>query len=160
MKFSRSHFPICFVNSKDTIRFVAASVGKEARKQVFSEVVRAWVDNIPETELGKHYTQALSQLQADDLAVLAAWHQSTEETHQRFIPTKDFLAQSFHSLGNRRRDALKVAADFCSDEAFDAGVADDQATERLLEHLCEKTAREVATTCLDLYIWDRVGSDN
>ena len=42
------------------------------------EVVRAWVDEIPEDELHVHYAKAVDDLDDDDLSMLAAWHASLE----------------------------------------------------------------------------------
>ena len=39
--------PLCFIEPQDAIRVIAESVGREARRQLLGEVVRAWVDEIP-----------------------------------------------------------------------------------------------------------------
>jgi hypothetical protein len=38
---------LCFVDPADAIRAIADSVGREARRQLLGEAVRAWVDEIP-----------------------------------------------------------------------------------------------------------------
>ena len=38
--------PLCFIEPQDAIRVVAESIGREARRQLVGEVVRAWVDEI------------------------------------------------------------------------------------------------------------------
>jgi len=38
--------PSCFIEPQEAIRVVAESVGREARRQLLGEVVRAWVDEI------------------------------------------------------------------------------------------------------------------
>ena len=43
--------PLCFIEPQEAIRVVAESVGREARRQLLGEVVRAWVDEIPDDEL-------------------------------------------------------------------------------------------------------------
>ena len=43
--------PLCFIEPQDAIRVIAESVGREARRQLLGELVRAWVDEIPEEEL-------------------------------------------------------------------------------------------------------------
>ena len=43
--------PLCFIEPQDAIRVIAESVGREARRQLLGELVRAWVDEIPEGEL-------------------------------------------------------------------------------------------------------------
>ena len=39
---------LCFIEPHDAIRVIADCVGREARRQLVGEVVRAWVDDIPE----------------------------------------------------------------------------------------------------------------
>ena len=82
------------------------------------EVVRAWVDDIPEQELSLHYAKAIADLDQDDLHLLAAWHASLEVGQP--IPNTDFLVGVFPSLGENRREALKIAAGFRGEEAFQA----------------------------------------
>ncbi len=90
--------------------------------------------------------------------MLAAWHASLE-VGQR-IANRDFLVTVFPSLGDNRREALKIAASFRGEEAFDAGVAEEQAMNTVLPLLSRDRAEELAGECLDLYLWDRLGSDN
>ena len=52
---------LCFVDPADAIRAIADSVGREARRQLLGEAVRAWVDEIPDEELQEHYAKALSE---------------------------------------------------------------------------------------------------
>ena len=66
----------------------------------------------------------------------------------------------FGSLGDNRREALKIAAGFRGEEAFDAGISEEQALETVLPHLSRETCSDLAQECLDLYLWDRLGSDN
>src|SRR5437016_12142334 len=73
--------PLCFVEPQDAIRVIAESVGREARRQLVGEVVRAWVDDIPDRELSVHYAKAVADLDEDDLHLLAAWHASPEVGH-------------------------------------------------------------------------------
>ena len=69
---------LCFVDPADAIRAIADSIGREARRQLLGEAVRAWVDEIPDDELEVHYAKALSELDEHDLSMLAAWHGSLE----------------------------------------------------------------------------------
>ena len=69
---------LCFIEPKDAIRVIAESVGREARRQILGELVRAWVDDIPEEELEVHYSKAVGDLDEHDLSMLAAWHASLE----------------------------------------------------------------------------------
>jgi hypothetical protein len=150
--------PLCFIEPKDAIRVIAESVGREARRQVLGELVRAWVDEIPEAELDSHYAKAVADLDEHDLSLLAAWHASLEVGHP--LPNKEFLVNVFPSLGDNRREALKIAAGFRGEEAFEAGVAEDQALETVLPWLSRDRAAELATECVQLYCWDRLGSEN
>jgi hypothetical protein len=150
--------PLCFIEPQDAIRVVAESIGREARRQLVGEVVRAWVDEIPERELERHYVQAVADLDEHDLSMLAAWHASLEVGTP--IANRDFLVNAFSSLGDNRREALKIAAGFRGEEAFDAGVAEEQALETVLPSLSRERATELAAECLELYLWDRLGCDN
>lgn len=150
--------PLCFIEPHDAIRVIAESVGREARRQLVSEVVRAWVDELPDQELVLHYAKAVADLDEDDLHMLAAWHASLEVGQP--VPNTDFLVGVFPSLGDNRREALKIAAGFRGEEAFQAGVAEEQALSTVLPHLSRERAIELAEECIELYQWDRLGSPN
>jgi hypothetical protein len=149
---------LCFIEPMDAIRVVSESVGREARRQLLGEVVRAWVDEIPDDELEVHYAKAVDDLDDEDLSMLAAWHASLEVGHP--IASKEFLLGAFPALGEHRREALKIAAGFRGDEAFDAGVSEEQALGTVLPWLSEQRALELAAEAVELYCWDRLGSDN
>lgn len=149
---------LCFIEPQDAIRVIAESVGREARRQLLGEVVRAWVDEIPEHELQGHYVKAVADLDEHDLSMLAAWHASLEVGHP--IANRDFLVSAFGQLGENRREALKIAAGFRGEEAFDSGVAEEHALETVLPFLSRERSMELAGDCLDLYLWDRLGCDN
>ena len=149
---------LCFIEPQDAIRVIAESVGREARRQLLGEVVRAWVDEIPETDLDAHYAKAVADLDEHDLSMLAAWHASMEVGQP--IANRDFLLNVFPNLGENRREALKIAAGFRGDEAFDAGVNEEQAMDTVLPRLSRDRASELAQECIELYLWDRLGSDN
>jgi len=100
----------------------------------------------------------VADLDEHDLSLLAAWHSSLEVGHA--IANKDFLVNVFPSLGDNRREALKIAAGFRGEEAFDAGVAEEQALDTVLPWLSRSRAGELAADCLQLYCWDRLGSEN
>jgi len=150
--------PLCFIEPEQAIRVVAESVGREARRQLLGELVRAWVDEIPEPELESHYVKAVEDLDEHDLSMLAAWHASLEVGHP--IANKEFLLGAFQGLGVHRREALKIAAGFRGEEAFDAGVAEEQALETVLPNLSRARSMELASECIGLYLWDRLGSEN
>ena len=150
--------PLCFIEPKDAIRVIAESVGREARRQLLGELVRAWVDEIPEQELESHYAKAIGDLDEHDLSLLAAWHASLEVGHP--VANKDFLLRAFPGLGDHRREALRIAAGFRGEEAFDSGVAEDQALETVLPWLGRERAGELANEVLQIYCWDRLGSEN
>lgn len=149
---------LCFIEPRETIRVVAESVGREARRQLLGAVVHAWVDEIPDDELEVHYAKAVDDLDHDDLSMLAAWHASLEVGQP--VANRDFLVGVFPSLGEHRREALKIAAGFRGDEAFDAGVAEEQAMETVLPRLSRARCEALAQECVELYLWDRLGSDN
>ncbi len=150
--------PLCFIEPQDAIRVIAESVGREARRQLLGELVRAWVDEIPDSELETHYVKAVADLDEDDLSMLAAWHASLEVG--RPVANREFLVNAFNSLGDNRREALKIAAGFRGEEAFDSGVAEDQALDTVLPHLSRERSLELAAECLDVYMWDRLGCEN
>ena len=137
---------------------VAEAVGREARRQLLGEIVRAWVDEIPEDELNGHYAKAVEVLDDDDLSMLAAWHASLEVGQP--IANKDFLLKAFGQLGEHRREALQIAAGFRGEEAFEAGVSEEQALDTVLPWLSEERTMELAAEAVELYCWDRLGSDN
>ena len=149
---------LCFIEPQDAIRVIADSLGREARRQLVGEVVRAWVDDIPEQELCVHYARAVADLDDEDLHMLAAWHASLEVGQP--IPNTDFLVGVFPRLGENRREALKIAAGFRGDEAFDAGVSEEQTLKTVLPHLSRERAIELVQECVELYVWDWVGGDN
>jgi hypothetical protein len=149
---------LCFIEPKNAIRVMAESVGREARRQLLGEVVRAWVDEIPEDDLTSHYAKAVADLDEDDLSMLAAWHASLEVGQP--IANREFLVNVFPSLGENRREALKIAAGFRGEDAFDAGVGEEQALETVLPWLSPKRSAELASECLELYCWDRLGCEN
>jgi hypothetical protein len=128
--------PLCFIEPQEAIRVVAESVGREARRQLLGEVVRAWVDEIPEDELQVHYAKAVDELDDDDLSILAAWHASLEVGQP--IANKEFLLGAFSRLG----------------------VSEEQALGTVLPWLSEERLRELAAEAVELYCWDRLGSDN
>ena len=150
--------PLCFIEPQDAIRVIAESVGREARRQLLGELVRAWVDEIPEAELASHYAKAVEDLDEHDLSMLAAWHASMEVGMP--VANKEFLVNVFSSLGDNRREALKIAAGFRGEDAFNAGVAEEQALESVLPWLSAARCEELAAECLELYCWDRLGSEN
>jgi hypothetical protein len=150
--------PLCFIEPQDAIRVIAESVGRDARRQLLGELVHAWVDEIPDEDLMAHYVKAVADLDEHDLSMLAAWHASLEVGHP--IANRDFLVNAFSSLGDNRREALKIAAGFRGEEAFDAGVAEEQALDTVLPFLSRHRSMQLAQECLDLYLWDRLGSEN
>jgi hypothetical protein len=149
---------LCFVDPADAIRAISDSIGREARRQLLGEAVRAWVDEIPESELELHYAKALSELDEHDLSMLAAWHGSMELGHA--LPNRDYLMGAFGSLGEERREALKLAAGFRGEEAVDSGLTEEDALELVLGMLSPPRLMELALEAVDLYVWDRAGSDN
>src|SRR3954462_13132899 len=150
--------PLCFIEPQDAIRGIAESVGRDALRQLLGELRRAWVDEIPEEELASHYAKAVADLDEHDLSMLAAWHASLEVGTP--IANRYFLVGAFAALGDNRREALRIAAALRGEDAFNAGVAEEQALEAVLPWLSRGRCEELVAECLELYCWDRLGSDN
>lgn len=150
--------PLCFIEPHDAIRVIIESVGREARRQLLGELIRAWVDDIPEEQLAAHYARAVKDLDENDLSMLAAWHASLEIGQP--IPSRDFLLRVFPTLGENRREALKLAAGFRGEEDFESGISEEQALNSVLPSLSRSRAEELVNESLELYVWDRIGSDN
>jgi hypothetical protein len=150
--------PLCFIEPQDAIRVIADSVGREARRQLVDEVFHAWIDDLPEQELSGHYTRALAELDQEDLHLLAAWHASLEVGQP--VPNTEFLAGVFASLGENRREALKIAVRFQGEAPSRQRLTEVQALETLLPRLSRARAVELANECIGLYAWDRLGAPN
>jgi hypothetical protein len=151
--------PLCFIEPRDAVRVIAESVGREARRQLLGELVRAWVDEIPDEELPAHYAKAVADLDEHDLSMLAAWHASMDVGQP--IANRDFLVGAYPALErDARREALKIAAGFRGEEAFNAGVGEEQAIDTVLPWLSPERCEELLAECLELYVWDRIGGDN
>ena len=149
---------LCFIDPADAVRAIADSIGREARRQLLGEAVRAWVDEIPDDELEAHYAKAISELDEHDISMLAAWHASMDVGTP--IPNRDYLMGAFPALGEHRREALKLAAGFRGEEAVDRGVTEERALETVLEWLSGPRLMALAVEAVELYVWDRAGSDN
>jgi len=150
--------PLCFIEPADAIRVIADSVGQVARRRLAAEVVAAWVDEIPEHELPVHYAKAVAALCEHDLHALAGWHAQLNVGPP--VANAEFLVGVFGTLGESRREALKLAAGFRGEQAFDAGVAEDRALEVVLPHLSRGRASELAHRCIEVYVRDFMGSRN
>jgi hypothetical protein len=149
---------LCFIEPLDTIRVIADSVGHSARRRIATEVVRAWVDEIPEQELPLHYAKAVAQLDEHDLNALAGWHATLDVGHP--LPNVDFLLGVFPTLGPSQREALKLAAGFRGEQAFEAGVAEERALAVVLPHLSPTRTALLAHRCVEIYVRDRLGGPN
>ena len=87
-------------------------------------------------------------------------YEGTSFMQLQTIANRDFLMNVFPTLGENRREALKIAAGFRGEEAFEAGVGEDQAFDTVLPWLSEARCIELAKECLELYCWDRLGVEN
>jgi hypothetical protein len=151
--------PLCFIEPEQAIRVVAESIGREARRQLLGEIVHAWVDEIPDDELDAHYAKAVGDLDEDDLSMLAAWHASLDVGQP--VANKEFLLKAFTCLGDNRREALKIAAGFRGDDAFATEETSfDAVIDTVVPWLSEARKVELAAEAVELYCWDRLGSDN
>jgi len=102
--------------------------------------------------------KAVADLDDEDRARLPAGHAPMEVGTR--VANKDFLVGAFGSLGDNRREALKIAAGLRGEDAFNAGFAEDQALDMVLPWLSPERAAELAIECLELYCWDRLGGEN
>src|SRR3954449_11312260 len=104
--------PLCFIEPQDAIRVIAESIGREARRQLVGELVRAWVDEIPDGELEHQYAKAIADLDEPPggepdhqcaraiaaldehaLSMPPAWHASLGVAQP--IANRDFLINAF-----------------------------------------------------------------
>jgi hypothetical protein len=149
---------LCFIEPAEAVRVIAESVGREARRALLSEVIQAWVDDIPEQELAHHYSRAVKELAHEDLSMLAAWHATLEVGAP--IASAEFLMGAFEGLGKHKREALKLAARFRGDEAFLAGVSEEETLDIVLPWLSAERLQELVDTAIEIYARDRLGADN
>ena len=150
---------LCFIEPQDAVRVVADSIGREARRQLVTEVVHAWVNSLPDSELPIHYAEAIRSLDENDLTVLAAWHASLEVGQP--VANRDFLIGAYTALDKtNRREALRIAASFRSEEAFENGASDEEMLDTVLPWLPPHQTMELAAEAMRIYVWDRIGSDN
>jgi hypothetical protein len=149
---------LCFIQPHEAIRVIAETVGREARRALLSQVIQAWVDDIPEEELAQHYAKAVTDLDHEDLSMLAAWHATLEVGTP--IASPEFLMGAFDGLGSRRRDALKLAARFRGDEAFLAGVGEEETLDIVLPWLSDARLERLVSAALEIYVRDRIGDSN
>jgi hypothetical protein len=148
---------LCFIEHAEAIRVIAESVGRGARRSLLAEVIQAWVDDIPEAELQGHYAKAVTDLDHEDLSMLAAWHATLEVGTP--VASREFLLGVFETLGHHKRDALKLAARFRGDEAFLAGVGEEETLEIVLPWLSDERLERLARSALEIYVRDRIGTD-
>src|SRR5919108_980997 len=146
-----------FIEPAEAVRVIAESIGREARRALLAEVIQAWVDDIPEEELANHYSRAVTELGHEDLSMLAAWHATLEVGPP--IASAEFLVGAFPGLGRHKRDALKLAARFRGDEAFIAGVGEEETLDIVLPWLTEPRLEGLMSAAVDIYIGDRLGTD-
>ena len=96
-----------------------------------------------------HYAKAVDELDDDDLSILAAWHASLEVGQP--IANKEFLLSAFSRLGDHRREALRIAAGFKGEDAFEAGVSEEQALTTVLPWLSQERLIQLAAETVKLY---------
>jgi hypothetical protein len=146
------------VDPARAIHAIACAVGRDARRELVDLVVTAWVDAIPEHELAGHYRKALSGLAPEDLRELAGWPGTRGVAVA--IPSREFLLGAFGSLGAARRDALRSAACLRGCAAFDAGVSERQVLDTVLPCLSRGQLTRLAREATELYLTDRLGTEN
>ena len=109
-------------------------------------------------ELEQHYARVVSEMDDGDLTMLAAWHASLDVGTP--IANRDFLVRAFGSLGELRRDALRIAASFSSEDDIASDIGTDEALLALLPVLSADRLTELADIALEIYVWDRLGTEN
>src|SRR5262245_513474 len=114
---------LCFMEPAEAIRVIAESIGREARRALLAAVIESWVDDIPEHELAQHYRKAVSDLDHEDLSMLAAWHATLEIGTP--VASAEFLVGAFDGLGEHKGEVLKLAARFRGAEAFPPGAGEE-----------------------------------
>ena len=137
---------LCFMEPAEAIRVIAESIGREARRALLAAVIESWVDDIPEHELAQHYAKAVSDLDHEDLSMLAAWHATLEVGTP--VASPEFLVGVFDGLGDHRRDVLKLAARFRGDEAFLAGVGEEETLDIVLPWLSDERLEQLCAKAL------------
>jgi hypothetical protein len=158
---SGAHRPtqtLCFIEPANAIRVIAESIGRDARRELVQLVVTAWVEMVPERELAAHYAKALAGLDDGHLQALAEWHEAA--TAAQPVASEEFLVGIFDTLGDRRREALALAAALRGADAFDAGVTETHVLRTVLPALAESSVHELAQRAVALYMRDRLGRRN
>src|SRR6185436_13228489 len=100
----------------------------------------------------------VGDLDHEDLSMLAAWHATLEVGTP--VASAEFLVGVFDALGQHKRDALKLAARFRGDDAFLAGIGEEEALEIVLPWLSDQRLESLCASAVDIYIQDRIGSEN
>ncbi|HUB75786.1 MAG TPA: hypothetical protein VL977_01955 [Solirubrobacteraceae bacterium] len=149
---------LCLVNPARTIRAIADSLGGETRRILVEEVVDAWVDAIPEPELAENYAKAIDGLSYEDLREVAGWPGSPGVAVA--VANREFLVAAFAGLGDGRRELLRRAATLRGLAAFDAGVSEVQLLDTVLPCLAPEQLAALVRRCTELYLEDRLGSEN
>jgi hypothetical protein len=140
------------------VQAIADSLGRDARRGLVELVVDAWVDTVPEHELGAHYAKALAGLAPDDLREIGGWPGTSGLAVA--LADREFLLAAFSALGERRRDTLRLAARLRGNAAFDAGISETQVLASVLPCLPTARLHALAHDCTELYLSDRLGGEN
>ena len=91
--------------------------------------------------------------------MLAAWHATLEVGTP--VASAEFLVGAFEGLGEHRREVLKLAARFRGDEAFLAGVGEEETLDIVLPVAVARSgSSSSARTALEIYVGDRIGGEN
>ena len=150
---------LCFIDPADAIRAIADSVGREARRQLLGEAVRAWVDEIPDDELEAHYARAIAELDEHDISMLAAWHASMDVGHP--VPNRDFLMGAFTVARRAPARGAEARGRFPRRGGGRPRASPRSGRSRRCSTGSRRRASmELAAEAVELYVWDRAGSDN
>ncbi len=149
---------LCTTDPARTVTAIADALGRDSRRELVELVVDAWVDVVPDGELAANYEKALAGLGPEDLRDVAGWAGSRGSTLA--VANVRFLVGAFSALGDGRRDALRLAARLRGSCAFDAGLSELQVLATVLPCLPAERLHALARDASDLYLTDRLGSDN
>ena len=149
---------LCFMEPAEAIRVFAESRGRGARRAPVWAGIECRGDDIHQHPLSQHYAKAVSDLDHEDLSMLAAWHATLEVGTP--VASAEFLVGVFEGLGEHKREVLKLAARFRGDEAFLAGVGEEEALDIVLPWLSSDRLEHLCTKALEIYVADRIGGEN
>jgi hypothetical protein len=147
---------LCFVDPIEALLVISASLTREGRSQLYHEALTTWVDTIPDESLEAYYGNAIQELDEHDLAMLASWHGAYHAGPA--VPNVEFLAGAFPALGDNRRAAVKIVVGFFADDLPEAET--EAGLKETVVELSKDSMIVLLKEAVDIYIWDRLGTEN